>query len=100
MTKQEKIRRELYILTLGYFRRFNEEGDNFPNDTLCDEILSYLHSQGVVIRVERELPELKKLLGEATLQEKMAYLSGVKDYQAKIQEAGYVVVETLIEESK
>ncbi len=63
MTIQEEIRRDVYILSLkyfgGFFNTLNGKGDKSQEgipDTLADELLNYLHSKGVVIQVERELP--------------------------------------------
>ena len=54
MTIQEEIRRDVYIITLDYFSKITEalegDGNELPDETLADELLAYLHSQGVVIK--------------------------------------------------
>jgi len=59
-----------------------------------------LSDLGVCIKVEGELPEIKKLPEqlwegqEFTRAERLAYLAGIKDYQEKV--AGYTQVASLI----
>ncbi|KKM89157.1 hypothetical protein LCGC14_1251380 [marine sediment metagenome] len=90
MNKQEKIRE-------GFKNRLNWLTlENKPLDVIVKESLEYLKSQGAKVTVERELPELKKLEGEATLKEKMAYLSGVEDYRAMLKKAGWCAYEEII----
>lgn len=48
MTKQEKIREGVLNIVA--------EPVDITLGQMTDEILSYLHSQGVVLKVERELP--------------------------------------------
>lgn len=97
VTKQEQIREELYILTLGYFQKFYdvmEKGlliKDFPNDTLCDEVLQCLHDNNAVIKVEGELPKITPkeypLLWEATSAQKA---------QQDMLDAGYTLTKGLI----
>ena len=50
MTKQEEIRKRVAILT-GMVMNYGDS--ECSQDKIADKILSYLHSQGVVIRVDR-----------------------------------------------
>ena len=78
MTKQEEIREGLYMAMLAMA----------PTEELygkVDRILSYLHSQGVVIKVDRELPD-RTLMG-------VSYRK-----MRRILNAGYVAVKPLIGE--
>ena len=59
---------------------------------LCNEIFQYLHSQGVVIKVERELPKDE----DYDYYEDEAFDDG----QRSMVEAGYVAVEPLIKEKQ
>ena len=92
MTKQEEIREGIANILMDcgdeYWKHCSME---------AELILIYLHSQGVVLKVERELPKLKELVGEVSLLEKMGYLSGVREYQDQIRKAGFVAVEPFIE---
>ena len=55
----------------------------------ADYILSYLHSQGVVLKVDRKLPEL--------LQKRGAHQEfAERDLKRRLDKAGYAVVESLI----
>lgn len=92
MPKQEEIR-EGIRKELGKLYR-SRGAAVFPEDITA--ILTYLKSQGVVIRVEKELPKLKKLEGEATLKEKMAYLSGTEDYRDNLKGTGFCAYEEII----
>jgi len=91
MTKQEEIR--------GGIEKIRREAlGNDCSGYLTDAILNYLHSQGVVIKVERELPILAKWQIEL-------HYPWLKEYQiiaAKQAEfmfnTGYVAVEPLIKE--
>ena len=66
-----------------------------PVDDITDKILSYLHSQGVVIKVDRELPQITPaeypVVPEAIVAQRT---------QQDMLEAGYVAVEPIIEEDK
>ena len=62
------------------------------------EFLKYLHSQGVVIEVDRELPE-PIYAGCLDIPEniKEIYIQGKIDYQQDMLKAGYVAVEPLVQ---
>lgn len=100
MTKQEEIREgigkivsdtvKLHSIRAGNQAVFVYTGDK----PLQDLILEYLHSQGVVIKVDKEFPESLTVYGYG--EEK--YLRMVSPQELK--EAGYVAVEPLIKEVK
>ena len=62
MTKQEEIRKGIAKLTEDRFRQPAESAglqwDKSFNSMLAQNILSYLHSQGVCIKVDKSLTEL------------------------------------------
>jgi len=67
-------------------------------------IISYLHSQGVVIKVDKELPDTmltKTYKGNKRNNISTTYTLGdklAKDYQREMLRAGYLAVEPIIEE--
>ncbi len=95
-TKQEEIReriaREYMAATDGEYR----DGDG-SRSIFVDQILSYLHSQGVVIKVEWELPEVyfetERLNNGNTNTISIAITDDIKKAYS-----GYTAVEPLIEE--
>ena len=97
MTKQEEIKGEIYrILYDVACSPYPERGGLLENR--ASQILAYLHSQGVVIKVERELPPRY-----FANRKKMPWVSDYdveKNTQEEMLKAGYVAVEPLIEESK
>lgn len=56
MTRQEEIRRELYIRSLKHFKDLQDAsysgGENCPTQSLVDELLEYLHSQDAMVKVK------------------------------------------------
>lgn len=101
MTKQEEIRRELYIRSLKYFKDFQDAlyngGESCPTQCLVDELLEYLHSKGVVIKVERELPP--SMANEVDWSGKVNWQAGYDHAEARYRLAGYEAVEPLVKES-
>lgn len=107
MNKQEEIRE-------GIARRLLMIGTGNPDFKMAEIILEYLHSQGVVLKVERELPEnparslenpyepifssRDKNFGKAVEWESKHCSEGVgyKNAQEDMLKAGYVAVESLI----
>jgi len=85
MIKQEEVREGIEEILKDHF---------FPYTSATEEIIEYLHSQGVVIKVDRELPKrtwYKDWGGE----------SGEDSYKLALEDmAGYVAVEPLIKEQK
>ncbi len=104
MTKQEEIREGIAKLTEDRFRFPAEEAgliwDKNFNYMLASNILSYLHSQGVVIKVDRELPSLTDASrcspGSYTWNKHIAEFN----YQQDMLRAGYGAFEPLIEEKQ
>lgn len=95
MNKQEEIGKEVF----NFIYTGLVEGERYGD--IADSILYYLHSQGVVIKVEKELPITTGLYG------KPLPINGSDDYnkgqikgQQDMLDAGYVAVESLIEEEK
>ena len=85
MTKQEEIREGMENVIRGY------EGAERWSGVITDGLLGYLHSQGVVIKVDRELPDMPCY---SHTREKTAYSRSQED----MLNAGYVAVEPLIKE--
>ncbi len=103
MTKQEKMR-ERAIIDLMNYKGF----DRLPTEYIVDHLFAFLHSQGVVIRVDRELPNKKCLpifdkptrtiiITVPQWWDKEALISyfGTVN-QEQMLKAGYVAVEPLI----
>ena len=105
MSKQTKIRdkidKEVAIELCLYCKKNDQDPDNTCDDTICPceaslvtakTIRGIYHEHGVVIKVERELPELD------------GYSPANKRYYRFIQQdmlrAGYIAVEPLIGEEK
>lgn len=80
MTKQEKIRE-------GMGNIIGDQGYYFPWEECTQEILSYLHSQGVVIKVDRELSD-SLMEGQESFDR--------QTYKVMLEHEGYVAVEPLI----
>ena len=92
MTKQEKIRKGIADKFLNY------QGTNYKHATklerenalvMADNVVEVLHSQGVVIKVKRELPP-SDVDDICTLNEV------IWEYRIVLRKAGYVAVEPLI----
>lgn len=91
MDKQEEIREgmENSIRDIGYYLGWQEDA--------TEAVLKYLHSQGVVIKVDKELPNAPVPCPEP-IPNDTYYYRGYE--QAKVDMAGYVATEPLIEEVK
>ena len=107
MTKQEEIREGIARIGLGGINPLKNALPNEYGYKIADDILSYLHSQGVVIKVKRELPYtipvLPKFLKRGIITDddllEYARVTEVLNRMEYIK-AGYVAVEPLIEEVK
>lgn len=94
MTKQEEIK--------GGIKYFIAKGGDW--DTIVGNIFSYLHSRGVVIRVDRDTPFSKYVDGifnsKKKSQRKEAWAKNdiYETAQIDMLNAGYVAVESLIKE--
>lgn len=88
MTKREKIRE-------GIARRLPTPA---PDWVLADILIEYLHSQGVVIKVESELPKQDIYVSPAfgATVEQESKMGGYDEAQQNMLKAGYVAVEPLI----
>ena len=106
MTKQEEIRSgiEKFVSEAYWY-----EGEKNIVTDITKQLISYLHSQGVVIKVDKKLPDT--YLGWRKLEKKTKKMpdygggmfednvASVQDSHTKkvIRKAGYVAVEPLIE---
>ena len=97
MTKQEKIREEMANKVPKDCQSCESECVPLDNTDHCSEqyhiadlILFYLHSQGLVLKVDRELPEIKRNLKGLSPEEITTLI------QIDMEVAGYVAVEPLI----
>lgn len=116
MTKLEQIREGMYLIINNYTR-----GKLTPTERrkLRDALLEFEDSQGVVVRVDGELPELtefyiKALQGGIIEKHMKNGIENVEELKIKVYEelpqvicdvvnsglAGYVAVEPLIKEEK
>ena len=93
MTKQEEIQAGM----AQYIKLVGNKPDVYTPEMCAEDLMEYLHFEGVVIKVERELPDknvnhtwYKDEFGEAG---KIGYDLAVKD----MCDADYVAVEPLIE---
>lgn len=88
MTKQEEIREGMVAL-------FHEMGlgETIDSETFQQRILFYLHSQGVVIKVERELPKVRYTVKvyDNTDSRNIGYA-----FRKAYEQAGYVATEPLV----
>lgn len=93
MIKQEEIREGIAIQSYG---THVGEVDNRKHYELADKVIQFLHSQGVVLKVEGELPEMKDIILGATWEEQrnVSYSQSQQD----MLKAGYEATEPLIEE--
>ena len=89
MTKQEEIREGMVAL-------FHEMGlgETIDSETFQQRILFYLHSQGVVIKVERELSAVTYTITAAITPHELMIIE--REYRKAY--AGYGAFEPLIEE--
>ena len=99
MTKQEEIEKGLLKIFLEKAAKLKETG---VVGGVGKAFMEFLHENGLVIKVDRELPKIKAVPERIfenekdTIHTKMCYLAGIKDYQTKVKEDGYVAVESLI----
>jgi len=105
MTKQEEIREDAIVITKDQLWRegIRDEQRLVVGATLIvDGVFSRLHSQGVVIKVDRELPktESEKCLPPFSVFYRGILLEQEKKAQQDMLKASYVAVEPLIEGEK
>ena len=80
MTKQEKMRE-------GIAKLINDAPATLSNEDLAFRIMGYEDSEGVVIKVNKELPDISYY---------SAYPEIIEDTQKDMLKAGYVAVESLV----
>ena len=91
MATREEIRLEIADI-LG-----KNWGDNWEvHNRVAKEITTYLHSQGVVLKVDRELPKLYEPLTATKEQNDMVRL-GYNSCKQDMLRAGYVATEPLVD---
>ena len=86
MTKQEEIKKGLYQLA-------RETKTSCIYGDIIEDILNYLHSQGCVLKVDRELPNIATCEDYALCREFCHTIE-----QLNMLKAGYVAIEPLIKE--
>ena len=96
MNEQVEIRKGVENIVQEY------SGFEIPEWQLTEEIMTYLHSQGVVIKVDRELPPVgwfwKNCKQQRNKPAKICLECPFVDYKTGKIKAGYVAVEPLIKE--
>lgn len=75
------------------FKKMVELRKTGVTGSIAKDILEYLHSQGVVLKVDTELPEL-----DVAWEDGVSYTAPYKYAQGEMIKTGYVAVESLIEE--
>lgn len=104
MNKQEKISEWMQArfikLSFNAFETIRDKGihsEEYPRlfYGALKDVLAYLHSQGVVIRVEGELPE-NPFFGGKPSEGKLTKWYGANAYAKLIKQAGYTAVEPLV----
>ena len=97
MTKQQEIREGIVSIAKQWFSNNGFAYQTMPNDRSFEgDLLAYLHSQGVVIKAEKELPENNFICNLVTGEKYQD--AGYRNAQRDMLKAGYVVVEPLIKE--
>ncbi len=96
-SKRCEIREEI-----DYCVRFADydDDDEIKVKALVAKILGCLHSQGVVIKVERELPSGGEAVITLPRAKHLSYWRGYDQSHLDMSRAGYVATEPLIEEGK
>ena len=99
MTKQEEIREGMHLILCD--GEPNIIGEPCPHCKHAKELLDYLHSQGVVIKVDRELPTNFYHVAEGGDFEQQAkrreFIAGER-MKVCMTNAGYAAVEPLVKE--
>ena len=98
MSTREEIRKGIEELSHRYIKGYIKPMPPMDYFNLLQNlrkaILGELHKQGVVIKVERDLPE--NPYNEDSIKDDLWL--GAEDYKDIIENAGYTLVEPLIEE--
>lgn len=93
MTRQDKIREGIARAAEATWYRYDH---NVVWDEIAKSVVSYLHSQGVVIRADRELPT--KWWDEFIEHDWVDITLADKSLMKGMLKAGFVAVEPLIKE--
>lgn len=102
MTRQQKVREGVRVLMDGCYEARNPDYPElaaFQPMKFLNELIPYLHSQGLVVRVDKELPD-NPFFGGKPSEEKTAQWYGANAYIELIKEAGCGFFEPLIKEEK
>ena len=94
-TKQEEIREGMEAIIQKFEDDSPEAGYGYEKREMVAELRNFLHSKGVVIKVERELPVQPSLHSGC---ESFDHHFDRERAQRHMIEAGYVAVEPLIKE--
>ena len=102
MASREEIREGI----LGEIKSIIKAGTNLTKiaeaECITDQIFNYLHSQGVVLKVERELPELPYCYHHPDTINLNCFtcgdIVGQRNQRSNILRAGWEAVESLIKE--
>lgn len=88
LSKQEVIREGIeHVITVNH---------PYIASKITEEIIKYLHSQGCVLRVDRELPPSRA--NETEWSGKVNWDDGYRHAEARYKLAGYHATEPLVEE--
>lgn len=108
MTKQEEIREGVAVKLCnhdGFDWEWLKEQPHYKGSKDCefyfrcaDDILTYEDSQGVVIKVDRKLPENPHFNREDISDSGLGEMNGFDQAILMCKKAGYVAVEPLIKE--
>ena len=99
-TKQEEIK-ELVLKYIGEAMLGNHNEDDI--ESLANSLLLDVSNEGVVIKVDRELPKGESIEYAHPTAEagyKYGWEKGITSYKRIMREAGYIAVDPIIEESK
>lgn len=88
MTKQDEIRKEIdthiqFVIMAAYLAGQTRADVRDTKEKCTAYLKDALHSQGVVIKVDRELPNIQ-------------FIKGNRAFVRAVKEAGFVAVEPLI----
>ncbi len=97
VTIQEEIREGITGFVLDYGKAMETECCQYPEFIVVDRIIAYLHAKGVVIKVDKKLPDTDPCLGCELNDghEHTCHGRCLEQTQYKAR-AGYVAVESLI----
>ncbi len=102
MLTREEIDNTIKIKGIKLLMRKGIMVDTDDKDLLLfvDDIKAGLHSQGVVIKVDRELPIIPSVASRGWETQTDSWRNGCANGQRHMVKAGYVAVESLIKEER